>query len=87
MEENNEKQPNNPSAFPTMGYEYVNNSDQAPTYGNFGRLTTRDYFAAKAMQSFLIGIESDASYEFNIVAENSYNIADAMLKERMKYEQ
>lgn len=43
----------------------------------------RDYIAIKAMQ----GIISEGSNKhFESVAENSYRYAEAMLKERMKYE-
>ena len=47
-------------------------------------LTMRDYFAAKAMQSLLVttnGVIGTNRYEYR-VAEESYKLADAMLKAR-----
>lgn len=46
-------------------------------------MTLRDYFAAKAMQSLIIAEHS--KNEFNeIQAVMAYEVADAMLKERIK---
>jgi len=48
-----------------------------------GGITMRDYFAAKAMQGYIsIGTES-LSNRANI-AQMSYDMADAMLAERVK---
>ena len=47
-------------------------------------MTLRDYFAAKAMQTFLQtinGVVGCNRYEYRI-AENAYEIADAMLRAR-----
>ena len=47
-------------------------------------LTMRDYFAAKAMQSLLVttnGVIGTNRYEYR-VAEESYKLADAMMKAR-----
>lgn len=47
-------------------------------------MTLRDYFAAKAMQTFLqtnSGVIGCNQYEYRI-AEDAYDIADAMLKAR-----
>ena len=44
-------------------------------------LTIRDYFAAKAMQSYLLDKDRD-SFTFEQWAEASYEMADAMLKAR-----
>ena len=49
-----------------------------------GGMTLRDYFAAKAMQTFLQtinGVVGCNRYEYRI-AENAYEIADAMLRAR-----
>lgn len=46
-------------------------------------MTLRDYFAAKVMQSYLTH-EQAANHEVSIVAGWAYEMADAMLKERMK---
>ena len=43
----------------------------------------RDYFAAKAMQSFLSKQWSEFVPD-NTIAQDSYNIADAMIEERKK---
>jgi hypothetical protein len=56
-----------------------------PTERNLTQgMTLRDYFAAKAMQTFLQtinGVVGCNRYEYRI-AENAYEIADAMLKAR-----
>lgn len=66
------KENNGGPAYPTQGYE---------------GLTVRDYFAAKAMQGWLASYpESNqhpvVTHHENMVAELSYLMADAMLKER-----
>lgn len=79
MEEN--KKPENPPAFPTTGYEYVNQSDVHPTVGLFGGMSLRDYFAAKAMHALLFG---GSVYNSSEIAQKSYKFADAMLKTRQE---
>ena len=65
----------NEPAFPS--------TNQGPTnapeiyYG----ITIRDYFAAKAMQSYLLDKDRD-SFTFEQWASASYEMADAMLKAR-----
>jgi hypothetical protein len=67
--------PNNPNAFP-----YSALSPEGPSvYKDNEGMTLRDYFAAKAMQSIF---EETCSY--STIAERSYEMADAMLKEREK---
>ena len=44
-------------------------------------MTLRDYFAAKAMQSILVGIECGPDDVASVVA-SAYILADAMLKAR-----
>jgi hypothetical protein len=44
-------------------------------------MTLRDYFAAKAMQSLLVGIECGPDDVTSVVA-SAYILADAMLKAR-----
>jgi hypothetical protein len=64
-------------AFPWCG-----DLNDCPTI-NLG-MTLRDYFAAKAMQTFLqtnSGVIGCNRYEYQI-AEDAYDIADAMLKVR-----
>ena len=48
-----------------------------------GGMTLRDYFAAKAMQSFLnnVGCKSDQQW-FDEIAVGAYRQADAMLRAR-----
>jgi len=42
----------------------------------------RDYFAAKAMQSFVMNFESDLEWNAYEKAFIAYQIADAMIEER-----
>ena len=44
-------------------------------------MTLRDYFAAKAMQSYLVDKDRD-SFTFEQWAKAAYEMADAMLKTR-----
>jgi hypothetical protein len=52
----------------------------------FSGMTLRDYFAAKALQSYLsdlcFSIDDDRDIYFKEAAEISYQVADAMLKAR-----
>ena len=80
--------PNNPPAFP---------SSTAPSvYGAWG-MTLRDYFAASVVSAVLLhtqkaldedgevlflGDEDDPEGHSDIIAEYSYNLADAMLRAR-----
>jgi hypothetical protein len=57
-----------------------------PSHGSMGEvahegMTLRDYFAAKAMQSYLNGDDRD-SFTYDEWAKASYQMADAMLKAR-----
>jgi len=66
---------NNPPAFPLHNHG-------AQTLGlHVTGMTLRDYFAAKAMTGLLTA-EIVGEYSNEHVAEISYRIADAMLKER-----
>jgi len=79
------KKPNNPSAF-AFGYGTDNYSDI-----QLG-MTLRDYFAAKAMQGFISDREMYMAMMMDrktsglspddYIANQSYNLADAMLKQR-----
>jgi hypothetical protein len=55
----------------------------AHPHGQEEGMTLRDYFAAKAMQSFTadVGWKSDQQW-FDEIAEGAYRQADAMLKAR-----
>lgn len=54
--------------------------DHGLNYGMFG-MTLRDYFAAKAMQSYLTHLQGAEMLEIQL-AKGAYSIADAMLKAR-----
>ena len=75
MEEN--KKPENPSAFPV--HPSINSDRDAG-------MTLRDYFAAKAMQSFLSNCGKynllNTSEIPLLISKDSYKIADIMLKQR-----
>lgn len=65
-------------AFPSVacaGWEQI-------AYG----MTLRDHFAAKAMSNLILDRmeSSDASHAAYSIAEEAYQLADAMLKERAK---
>jgi len=47
----------------------------------YAGMTLRDYFAAKAMQAFL-SRDSSCTSPDEIIAQDAYNTADAMLKAR-----
>lgn len=56
--------------------------DQAfPDENNYG-ISIRDYFAAKAMQGLLSRIGNDKINVHDVLAQRTYQIADAMLKAR-----
>ena len=64
-------------AFPTLTEHGINNGMPG--------MTLRDYFAAKAMQSYFNNVASSGllvSRYYEEIAEESYTIADAMLKAR-----
>lgn len=67
---------NKESAFP-HSYDEYNGPDKYTVYQS--GMTLRDYFAAKAMQSFLIDV---GLYNSSEVAKRAYKCADAMLKYR-----
>lgn len=64
---------NNQPAFPQ---QFQGTSE--PTLSG---ITMRDYFAAKAMQAFLMK-PSSITCPDEIIAQDAYNMADAMLKAR-----
>lgn len=74
------KNPQNPSAFPCINADYDNNWNKQRYTGG---MTLRDYFAAKVMQS-LIGKENltGGKEEYTIISRHAYCCADEMLKER-----
>ena len=75
----------NPQAFPT-DYQIKDNYGSIHHEGESG-MTLRDYFAAKAMLKILPDvkdIDEKKGLPVGPVAELSYQMADAMLKERIK---
>jgi len=64
----------NEPAFPNEGF----NGWGEPFQG----MTLRDYFAAKAMQGLLARIGNDKINVHDVLAQRTYQIADAMLKAR-----
>jgi hypothetical protein len=74
-----ENKPENPMAFPYSG-EYGHPA-------SCGGMTLRDYFAAKAMQSYLsaqyfIGKDGEKECSDINICNEAYRIADTMLKQR-----
>ena len=56
--------------------------DQAfPDENNYG-ISIRDYFAAKALQGLLSRVGHDKINAHDVLAQRTYQIADAMLKAR-----
>lgn len=91
--ENKEKKPQNPNAFPSYIIDHRESAIQCRTVyeGQEFGITLRDYFAAKAMQGLLSNTEWMHIHKGNkflmhdeTIADTSYSIADAMLKEREK---
>jgi hypothetical protein len=68
-------------AFPGQWYDFQPLTGEQVVREQWGGMTLRDYFAAKAMQS-LISKHGFISDEINFAAEHSYEIADAMLRAR-----
>lgn len=63
----------------TGGPAFPTDCNNKVVYG----MTLRDYFAAKAMQEYMVNeIWRDEVYKF--AAEESYKVADAMLKARQQ---
>lgn len=76
------EKPNNPTAFPV---------NMEKCYEKYQGMTLRDYFAAKAIQGILSaqtemranGMQNNHSAnQIESLCEESYQIADAMLKQR-----
>jgi hypothetical protein len=63
--------PNNPPAFPS---EYSLPENQG--------MTSRDYFAAKAIEGATVSAASNVRFNHALIAAEAYVLADAMLKAR-----
>jgi len=80
------KKTQNPNAFPTPMETVQIFNENGNQIGNQDGMTLRDYFAAKSMQG-LMSMENKGEYNtiedaWNKISEYSYNMADAMLKQR-----
>ena len=65
-------------AFP--GLDYIDYKGKKNPEG----MTLRDYFAAKAMQALLGGLESGKEHQVALIPSAAYDLADVMLKAREK---
>jgi hypothetical protein len=63
-------------AFPVLDYQ---NGENSFIYQHKG-MDLRDYFAAKALNAFLIKLSED--YVMSDVASDAYTVADEMMKAR-----
>ena len=68
---------NNPPVFPTEKHLRTD----LPIEEQRG-MTLRDYFAAKAMQGITSTLSGTAPVLYDAIADDAYEIADAMLKAR-----
>ena len=66
------------SAFPSTFKSMSPEEGQVHRWG----MTLRDYFAAKAMQGLLSRVGHDKINVHDVLAQRTYQIADAMLKAR-----
>jgi hypothetical protein len=64
-------------AFPSMRDMRHN-----PDFDHEEGMTLRDYFAAKAMQVLIIGIDPRQDHQPALIPYAAYEMADAMLKAR-----
>lgn len=76
------KEKNNPNAFPGM-----ESSAFGQDTGHYHGMSLRDYFASKAMQGIMSEYLSKGSSngywsDYDAIAKEVYEIADAMLKQR-----
>lgn len=69
-------------AFPTIVKDITIEPDPRFGWGTITGMTMRDYFAAATISSYLADPPADASYDD--IAEKTYRMADAMLRERAK---
>ena len=72
------------AAFPALNFIVPSDLEQRHVHrlGETQGMTLRDYFAAKAMQAFVIIGKDSPKYGCELTAEDSYKQADAMLAER-----
>ena len=60
----------------------VENDSDKEYYWIHKGMTLRDYFAGKAATGILEGLDSGAAFRPVVIAENAYEVADAMIKAR-----
>jgi hypothetical protein len=84
-----ENKPNNPQAYPRTAFD--SKGDITTFDDEFSGMTLRDYFANSAMQGLLSNPNWMKEYkgekyimQKEIISSFSYEIADAMLKQREK---
>jgi len=65
-------------AFPVEPHDEISTTFE---YSSHPGMSLRDWFAGKAMQSILVGIECGPNDVANVV-ESAYILADAMMKQR-----
>ena len=66
-------------AFPMSGFDMRHGQPVQAVYQH--GMTLRDYFAAKAMQAFITHVDY-RTYPDDLLANDAYEMADAMLKAR-----
>ena len=69
-------------AFPLAGAVFKGTNGQGMGIEASLGMTLRDYFAAKAMQGLIGGIESGKEHQIALVPSTAYAMADEMLKAR-----
>ena len=79
---------NNIQAFPALKYKAIEHGEEIGEYAQDRGMTLRDYFAGQALYQFQKSFDrvSKQTEEETLteIAELSYLLADAMLKERDK---
>lgn len=86
----NQKNPENPPAFPTFDWKNERVNDQVVHFTDNPGMSLRDYFAAKALAGILANkatveaTELSGSKHVPVLAQACYTLADAMLAERSK---
>lgn len=66
----------------TGGPAFPINANESADSCIYTGMTLRDYFAAKAMQALLGGLESGKEHQVALIPSTAYDLADAMLKAR-----
>jgi hypothetical protein len=71
----------NPSAYPGRKWSFIANQEmEVPTEG----MSLMDHFAGLAMQGFIASDNGEGRLREDVIANWSYDLAEVMLKERMK---